>query len=69
MPYLDTDAANFPDLPTIKKKMFDLVLAKDAGFTDIVVDVRPTTGDVLFRTSIVDQVDFFMHGLTDITRR
>jgi len=30
-------------------------LAKESGFTDIVVDVRPT-GDVLFKTNKVDQV-------------
>ena len=29
---------------------------KAAGFTDIIVDVRPTTGDVLFNTNVVDQV-------------
>ena len=34
------------------------LLAKDAGFTDIVVDARPTTGDVLFKTNLVDQVKF-----------
>ncbi len=26
--------------------------------SDIVVDVRPTTGDVLFKTNLVDQVKF-----------
>ncbi|GAE16840.1 transcriptional regulator, TetR family [Bacteroides pyogenes JCM 6292] len=52
-------AANFPDFADNKENIArDLALAKDAGFTDIVVDVRPTTGDVLFRTSIVDQVRF-----------
>lgn len=52
-------AANFPDFADNKENIArDLALAKDAGFTDVVVDVRPTTGDVLFKTSIVDQVRF-----------
>lgn len=52
-------AANFPDFANDKEAIArDLALAKDAGFTDIVVDVRPTTGDVLFRTSVVDQVKY-----------
>lgn len=50
-------AANFPDFANSKEKIArDLALAKDAGFTDIVVDVRPTTGDVLFQTDVVQQV-------------
>ncbi|MCM1301732.1 MAG: family 10 glycosylhydrolase [Alistipes senegalensis] len=50
-------AANFPDFADSRENIArDLALAKDAGFTDIVVDVRPTTGDVLFRTDKVDQV-------------
>lgn len=50
-------AANFPDFANSKENIArDLAKAKDAGFTDIVVDVRPTTGDVLFRTTVVDQV-------------
>lgn len=52
-------AANFPDFANSKEKIArDLALAKDAGFTDIVVDVRPTTGDVLFATSQVAQVQY-----------
>ena len=52
-------AANFPDFANSKENIArDLALAKDAGFTDIVVDVRPTTGDVLFKTNLVDQVKF-----------
>lgn len=59
-------AANFPDFANSKEKIKrDLSLAKDAGFTDIVVDVRPTTGDVLFKTSVVDQVKF-LYAWTDI---
>lgn len=32
----------------------DLDKIKNAGFTDIIVDVRPTTGDVLFKSSTAD---------------
>lgn len=50
-------AANFPDFADSKENIArDLAKAKEAGFTDIVVDVRPTCGDVLFKTSVVDQV-------------
>src|SRR5690625_1987597 len=50
-------AANFPDFANSKENIRrDLKLAKDAGFTTVVVDVRPTTGDVLFQTDVVDQV-------------
>lgn len=50
-------AANFPDFANSKENiMRDLTLAKEAGFTDVVVDVRPTSGDVLFQTDVVDQV-------------
>lgn len=52
-------AANFPDFANSKENILrDLTLAKDAGFTDVVVDVRPTTGDVLFETDVVDQVQW-----------
>lgn len=50
-------AANFPryanSLDNIKE---DLQKVKDAGFTDIVVDVRPSMGDVLYKTDVTDQV-------------
>lgn len=50
-------AANFPDYANSKENILkDLAKAKDAGFTDVVVDVRPTMGDVLFSTSVVDPV-------------
>ncbi|WP_215224668.1 alpha amylase family protein [Echinicola shivajiensis] len=50
-------AANFPDFANSRENIArDLALAKEAGFTDIVVDVRPTSGDVLFETDVVDQV-------------
>ncbi|MEN7547274.1 alpha amylase family protein [Rapidithrix thailandica] len=52
-------AANFPDFANNKENILrDLQLAKDAGFTDVVVDVRPTTGDVLFTTDVVNQVQW-----------
>ena len=50
-------AANFPDYANSKENIAkDMVKIKAAGFTDIIVDVRPTTGDVLFKTDAVDQV-------------
>ena len=52
-------AANFPDFANSKENILrDLTKAREAGFTDIVVDVRPTTGDVLFRTSVVDEAEW-----------
>lgn len=45
-------AANFNDFANSKDNIIrDLKRAKDAGFTDIVVDVRPTNGDILFRST------------------
>ncbi len=66
-------AANFPDFANSKENILrDLKLAKDAGFTDVVVDVRPTTGDVLFKTDVVDQVKWLgawlPEGYTKIER-
>lgn len=50
-------AANFPRYANSQDNIKeDLQKVKDAGFTDIVVDVRPTMGDVLFKTDVVDQV-------------
>ena len=52
-------AANFPDFAnSIDNIRRDLTLAKETGFTDIVVDVRPTNGDVLFETSHCQQVEW-----------
>lgn len=46
-------AANFKDFANNKDNIArDLKLAKDAGFTDIVVDVRPSNGDILFESSV-----------------
>ncbi len=50
-------AANFSDYANSKENIErDLTLAKNTGFTDIVVDVRPTMGDVLFKSSAVQEV-------------
>ena len=50
-------AANFPDFANSKDNIRrDLTLAKETGFTDVVVDVRPTNGDVLFESDNCDQV-------------
>lgn len=50
-------AANFPRFSNSQENIAaDLQKAFDAGITDVVVDVRPTEGDVLFKTSAVDQV-------------
>jgi len=52
-------AANFVDFAESKENILrDLQLAKGAGFTSVVVDVRPTTGDVLFNTDVVEQVEW-----------
>ena len=46
-------AANFKDFANNKESIGrDLKLAKDAGFTDIVVDVRPTNGDILYKSTV-----------------
>lgn len=50
-------AANFPDFANNKENITrDLTLAKEAGFTDVVVDVRPTNGDILFKSKVGTQV-------------
>lgn len=50
-------AANFKDFANSRENIKrDLKLAQEAGFTDIVVDVRPTMGDVLFQTDVAPQV-------------
>lgn len=63
-------AANFPDFANSRENIArDLAKARDTGFTDIVVDVRPTTGDALFRTSAVEQVEWLGAWLPKATRR
>ena len=72
--YIWIDAsANFPDFANSKENITrDLILAKEAGFTDIVVDVRPTSGDVLFQTDVEQQVQslgaWLSTGYTKIPR-
>lgn len=52
--YIRIDAAaNFPDFANHRENIArDLALAKDAGFTDIVVDIRPTSGDIFYKSSV-----------------
>lgn len=54
--YVWIDAGgNFEDYANSKENIkADLQKVKDAGFTEIVVDVRPTLGDVLFKSSVAD---------------
>ena len=53
-------AANSFDLADSKENIKrDLQKAKDIGFTDIVVDVRPTNGDVMFKTDKCAQATKF----------
>ena len=58
--YIWIDAsANFPDFANSKDNIRrDLQLAKDTGFTDVVVDVRPTTGDILYASSVGTPVEW-----------
>ncbi len=52
-------AANFPDFANSQDNIRrDLQKARDCGFTDIVVDVRPTSGDVLFATNVGTPVEW-----------
>ena len=52
-------SANFPFYANSKENIIaDLQKAKDALFTDIVVEVRPTFGDVLFKNSVVEQTNY-----------
>lgn len=50
-------AANFHDYANDKEKIAeDVAKIADTGFTDIIVDIRPTMGDVLFQTTHTEQV-------------
>lgn len=50
-------SANFQYLANSRENIAHYIgKAKDAGFTEIIVDVRPGSGDVLFKSTIVDQV-------------
>ncbi|MDR1681042.1 MAG: family 10 glycosylhydrolase [Prevotellaceae bacterium] len=51
--------ANFADFANSRDNIRrDLTLAKNAGFTHVIVDVRPPTGDVLFNTATGDRVQW-----------
>lgn len=56
--YIWIDAgANFIEFANSKENIArDLKKAYDAGFTDVVVDVRNEIGDVLFNTTAIDQI-------------
>lgn len=65
--------ANFADFANSKENILrDLTLAKKSGFTHVVVDVRLTSGNVLFSTNKVEQVTWvgaWRNGVyTKITR-
>ncbi|MBO5661853.1 MAG: family 10 glycosylhydrolase [Tidjanibacter sp.] len=65
--YLWIDAAaNFPDYANSRAQIaVDLKKVADTGFTDIVVDVRPTNGDVLFKTDVlpmITRLDYWGNG-------
>ena len=48
-------AANFNDYANDRDKIAkDLARIKEVGFTDVIVDVRPTNGDVLFKSTVAD---------------
>lgn len=62
--YIWIDApANFSRFANSKENIReDLKKAREAGFTDIVVDVRPYTGDILFKSVVghaVEQLDYW----------
>ncbi|MBD5214031.1 MAG: family 10 glycosylhydrolase [Bacteroidales bacterium] len=56
--YIWVDAAsNFVDFANSQDNIKrDLTLAKESGFTDIVVDVRTTSGNILFKSDLAPQV-------------
>ncbi len=55
-------SANFDFLANSKENIRScLVKAKYTGFTEIVVDVRPTCGDVLYNSSLVEQITTLNH--------
>lgn len=73
--YIWVDAsANFRDFANSKENItYYLNLAKTTGFTDIVVDVRPSNGDLLFGSNTGDQVQYLCawvdHVYTKIERK
>lgn len=66
-------AANFPYFANDKDQIRrDLEHVKSVGFTDIVVDVRPVTGDVLFKTqqvAAVQELYAWVNGVYQPIRR
>ncbi|MGC4234647.1 MAG: alpha amylase family protein [Niabella sp.] len=68
-------AANFNDFANNRENITrDLTLAKEAGFTDVVVDIRPTSGDILYNSSVpgvqkVEWMGAWINGVyTKVTR-
>ena len=48
-------AANFADYANDRDRIAsDLARIKEVGFTDVIVDVRPTNGDVMFKSTVAD---------------
>ena len=48
-------AANFEDYANSRENIAaDLAKIKETGFTDVIVDVRPSLGDVLFNSTVAD---------------
>ena len=48
-------AANFEDYANSRENIAaDLAKIKETGFTDVIVDVRPSLGDVLFSSTVAD---------------
>lgn len=59
-------AANFPRFADSKDNIrTDLQKAYDAGFTDIVVDVRPSEGDILYQSDLCEQITKLDYWDTD----
>ncbi len=72
--YIWVDAAsNFIDFADSKENIArDLTLARDAGFTDIVVDVRTTSGNILYNSSLAPQltaVDTWVYSDNPVKKR
>jgi uncharacterized lipoprotein YddW (UPF0748 family) len=59
-------AANFYDYANDRSKIAtDLAKIKETGFTDVIVDVRPTNGDVMFNSTVADplvRIDAWRNG-------
>lgn len=60
--YIWVDAASnfcdFAESPDARQNIIrDLTLAKESGFTDIVVDVRSTSGNILFKSDLAPQIE------------